>query len=117
VQDEKLLVREASEQDSNALFTVEERGRIHLAIGEIRVQLVSVVGTNAEQLAYIDARLQHLEEASERLGRKDWINMAVGIITNIVIGVSLAPEAARDLFQKAGTLLAWVGQQVAQLAR
>jgi hypothetical protein len=60
------------------------------------------------QLRFINARLAYLEDASKRLGRKDWMTIAVGIVTNIVVGAAFAPDTARELFRMAGQLFGWI---------
>lgn len=92
----------------NRKFTEVELARISSALSEIRAFLVATSGCTTEQLSFVDSRLTHLEEASKRLGRKDWITLAMGALTNIVVGIALAPEAARELLRTANSLLGWV---------
>ena len=106
--DDKKLVAASIDDLDNSPFTHQEQERVAAAIGEIRNFLHSTADYSVVQLGFIDARLRHLEEASTRLGRKDWITLAMGTLTNIVVGVALAPEAARELVRTAGALLGWV---------
>lgn len=39
---------------------------------------------------------------TERFGRKDWIHLALGVITSIVLGAIFPAETARELFRFAG---------------
>lgn len=105
--DKKLVVTQISDLD-NTGFTAEEQQRLASSIKELREFLLASATQTDTQRKFIEARLQHLEEASGRLGRKDWITLAMGTLTNIVVGVSLAPEAARELLRVAGALLGWV---------
>ena len=34
----------------------------------------------------------------KRFGVKDWVQMATGLLFNIMVGSALAPSAARDLY-------------------
>jgi hypothetical protein len=107
-QQDKKLISEKIDDLGNSPFSEAERSRISLAVSELRRFLISS-GTHTErQIQFIATRLQHLEEASHRLGRKDWITLAMGTLTNIVVGVALAPDAARELLRTAGALLGWV---------
>lgn len=106
--EDKRLVAASIDAVENSPFTPEELQRIQGSLGEIRSFLHSTANYSDEQLRFIDARLQHLEEASARLGRKDWITLAMGTLTNIVVGVALSPDAARELVRTAGSLLGWV---------
>ncbi len=105
--DKRLVAKEINDLE-NTPFTLEEQQRISKAISEIRAHLLTGFSHTETQLKFIEARLQHLEDASKRLGRKDWITLAMGTFTNIVVGVTLAPDAASELLRTAGSLLGWV---------
>lgn len=106
-EDKKLIAANIDDLE-NAPFTASEQQRIGTAITEIHAFLkVSGEHSHAD-LEFIQSRLNHLAEASSRLGRKDWITLAMGTLTNIALGVALAPEAARELVRTAGALLGWV---------
>lgn len=104
----KALMPQSIEEVDNTPFAPEEIARISKSIVELRTRLLSLSANNAAQRAIINSRLNHLDESASRLGRKDWITLAIGTLTNIVVGVSLAPEAAKDLLRTAGSLLGWV---------
>lgn len=106
--DDKKLVAASIDDLQNSPFNPSEQKRIKIAIGELRNFLHSTSANTTEQLMFIDTRLKHLEDASLRLGRKDWITLAMGTLTNIVVGTALAPEAARELVRTAGALFGWV---------
>lgn len=105
--DKRLVVTQIDDIE-NVPFTLAEQERLSGAINEIREYLLTSFEHTTAQRQFIEARLQHLEDASKRLGRKDWITLAMGTFTNIVVGVALAPEAARELLRTAGALLGWV---------
>ena len=102
------LVGASIDDVENLPFTPQEQERIKLAIVELRAFLHATCAHSEAHLAFIDIRLKHLEEASSRLGRKDWITLAIGALTNIIVGAALAPEAARELVRTAGALLGWI---------
>ena len=105
---EKKLIAEQIDDLDNTPFTAPEIQRIGTAINELRLFLMSSSQHTEAQRQFIETRLHHLEEASHRLGRKDWVTLAMGTLTNIVVGVALAPDAARELLRTAGALLGWV---------
>jgi hypothetical protein len=92
----------------NTPFTAEERKRVEASLTEVRSLLIASHSINSEMLGHIDARLEYLEQASERLGRKDWLNVAFSVITNIIIVVAVPPETARNILNVAGAVLSWV---------
>lgn len=94
--------------DANAPFTAREHERIIASIGEIRRYLLSTHSIDQARLDFAEERLRYLEEASGRLGRKDWLNLAFGAVINIIVGAALAPDAARDVMRVVGAALAWV---------
>ena len=106
--EDKKLVAARIDDIENAPFSANEQERIRLSIGEIHAFLRASAEHSQSDLQFIQARLEHLADASSRLGRKDWITLAMGTLTNIVVGVALAPEAARELIRTAGALLGWV---------
>src|SRR5690242_1970377 len=58
-----------------------------------------------EQMEFLGRKLDDLAAAATRMGRKDWINLAVGMLTNTIVGAALNPDAAKLLFQAAGAAL------------
>ena len=46
----------------------------------------------------LDEKIDYLVKASSRLGRKDWLNIFIGVSLPFVLAAALAPEAARALF-------------------
>jgi hypothetical protein len=61
-----------------------------------------------EQMEFLGRKLDDMAAAATRMGRKDWINLAVGMLTNTIVGAALNPDAAKLLFRAAGAALSWV---------
>ena len=101
----------------NSPFSADELRRIGTNVNELLEYIQATTKLTQIQLEYITDRLAHLEESAARLGRKDWITLAVGAITNIIVGVALAPEAARDLLRTANGLLGWVANALLTLPK
>jgi hypothetical protein len=108
IANEKIFSEAPSSDNNDAIFSNEERIRIAQNINEIKQYLLSTQSFSTEQKQYLDGRFDYLVAASERLGRKDWILLAVGTLTNIIIGMALMPDIARELFRIAGAVLKWV---------
>lgn len=92
----------------NAAFSVAERRRIEKSLAEIRSLLLASHDVSASSLKQVDARLEYLEQASERLGRKDWLNVALAVVVNIIMTAAVPPETARTILSGAGSILSWV---------
>ena len=52
----------------------------------------------AEQIEHIDARLDEAEEASKRIGRKDWLLLFGGTILNLIVTDTVTPSVAGHIF-------------------
>ncbi len=68
-----------------------------------------------EQMEFLGRKLDDLAAAATRMGRKDWINLAVGMLTNTIVGAALSSDAAKLVFRAAGAALSWVWGSTIQL--
>lgn len=103
------LSRVGSEAEDNTPFSPLELKRVAASLSEIKEYLLQTHQQLAqEQIDYIEDRFRYLEEASARMGRKDWINITIGVFSNIIVGVALAPDTAREIFRIAGQVFKWV---------
>ena len=98
----EVLESAASAGASNALFTAEEKDYIVEGINEIKQYLLTAHKLDPE---LVESRLNYLIESSERVGRKDWINLLISVLVGIVISAALPPETTRELFRFVGTVL------------
>ena len=98
----EVLESAASADTSNTFFTTEEKAYIVEGINEIKQYLLNAHRLDPE---LVEARLNYLIESSERVGRKDWINLLISVLVGIVINAALPPETTRELFRFAGTVL------------
>lgn len=98
----QILESAASSDTSNASFTAEEKTYVVQGINEIKQYLLTAHKLDPE---LVESRLNYLVESSERVGRKDWINLLISVLIGIVINAALPPEATRELFRFVGTVL------------
>jgi hypothetical protein len=105
---DSVLMEAGSTTDDNTPFDVAEQGKVAVSLGEVRAFLEETHKPSDEERRFIDERLKYLEDAATRLGRKDWINIAAGVISNIAVGLALSPDTARGLFHIAGQALSWL---------
>lgn len=96
------------QKQDNAPFTSEDLAKIKLSIEHIRRAIAERSDIAPEQLTFIGRKLDEMQAASERMGRKDWINLALGTLTSTVVSVALAPSEAKALFQVANAALSWL---------
>lgn len=91
---ESELINATNSDNENTPFTKNEKEKIISGISEIRQYLIEVHKIDSE---LIEPRLRYLEESSQRLGRKDWINVLFSVIIGIILNATVTPESARDI--------------------
>jgi len=104
----QVLESAASSDTSNAPFMTEEKEYIVQGVNEIKQYLLTAHKLDPE---LVESRLNYLIESSERVGRKDWINLLVSVLVGIVISAALPPETTRELFRFVGTVLTQIINQ------
>lgn len=106
VQEKQLSEAASSEAIKNTPFAEHELTHISASVAEIKEFLFRTQELNESHQAFVTARLNYLEGASRRgVGRVDWFNLTVSVLTSIVLQVGLNPDAARELFRIAGGTL------------
>jgi hypothetical protein len=89
---------QSQEDQENTPFTPTERAEITNQLRAIRDSVRRSYSLSAEQLAAIDKQLEEAEEASKRLGRKDWKSMFYGIVFGLIVNDAIPPEVAQYIF-------------------
>lgn len=102
ISQEAKIIEAASSDNSNTPFTPEEKVYVLAGINEIKQYLLTAHRLDPE---LVESRLNYLSEASNRIGRKDWINLLLSVLIGIVIQAALPQEAIRELFRFVGTVL------------
>jgi hypothetical protein len=82
----------------NTPFTPAERAEIINQLRAIRDSVRKNYGLSAAQLAAIDNRLAEAEEASKRLGRKDWKSLFYGVVFGLIVNDAIPPDVAQHIF-------------------
>ena len=93
---------------TNAPFTPQEFERLRRSLQQVREAVAQRTDLTSAQLDFVARKLDEMAEAAERLGRMDWMNLAIGTLTNVVVTAALNSEAARYLFQVVGSALSWL---------
>lgn len=96
------------DNQANEPFAIDERARLSISINEIHLAMAERDDIAPEQLAFIANKLTDMEAAADRMGKKDWINLAIGTLTSTVVTIALDPVAAKALFLAADSALAWL---------
>jgi hypothetical protein len=93
---------------SNSPFDQQEKAQIVRSLREIKDFLINTQQLSEDQKVLTSGRLAELEEAAYRLGRKDWILIAIGTMMNIVVSAGFNPEQAQALVHFASNALRWL---------
>ncbi len=105
-----LIAAVSKPETDNTQFSQDEIKHLSQSLREIKEHLLLTVTLDQEQTKFVEMKFDHLESAAQRIGRKDWLTFALGILTNIVVGLALKPNVARELFRAAGQVLSWLLQ-------
>jgi hypothetical protein len=82
---------------SNALFTPAEQDQISARIQQVKDYVRTTYELTAKQFAQVEERLDTVEEASLRIGRKDWLMMFNGAIFSLVLSDLIPQQAATHI--------------------
>jgi hypothetical protein len=100
------LLRSTGDQESdNSTFSASERENIAKGLGEIKEYLLSMQNWTEEKQKIIEARFAYLEDASSRLGRKDWLGILISTLISVAIQVSLPGDSTREFLRFAGQIV------------
>jgi hypothetical protein len=105
-----------AEAVDNTPFSSDERNDIARRLDELSAHVKSTYALSERQLSQFDARLEYLVGASDRLGRKDWLILFIGIVAEFVLVAVLPPEVARNVILSfLDDIVRWLGHGYWQL--
>jgi hypothetical protein len=87
----KLLLGDERESIPNTLFEPREREDIRDRLQDLKVQLKGMQEMNVEQLEALTTTISEMREASERIGKKDWLLFAMGAVVAFAISAAFSP--------------------------
>jgi hypothetical protein len=92
-----LLARIQAAHPVNDLFSANERAEIANRVGQIKQQARKNPELTAEQVSGIEQKLDDLKEASERVGRKDWLTMLYGAAFGLIVNDTVPPHVVQSI--------------------
>jgi hypothetical protein len=95
---QEILSDMQSVDSGNTSFTQDEQRQISAQLREIKEQLKERFELTGEQLEKINERLDEAEEASKRMGRKDWFIYFLGTISALTIATTVVPGVGEHIF-------------------
>lgn len=103
---QEVMAAAQSADASNAPFTPDEQDEIAYTLDEIRHFVLESFDLTAEQFDAVDQRLDDVEEASTRLGRKDWATILIGAMVSTGMTDAVPPGVIQTVLT---TLLHGIG--------
>lgn len=96
-----------SDDPLNSPFNEDELRRIDASIAAVKSQLQESGKFQTAQLEVIAHRLDEIQAASRRMGRKDWAQYFAGAVTSVCASAAFAPDVTRTLFLTIGEAFSW----------
>ena len=91
------LLEDPNQSVDNSSFTSRERLEISNQLQEIRNYLTATQSLTEEQFSRIEESLNEAEDASGRIGRKDWALLLIGTILTLILSGLVTPEVAQHV--------------------
>src|SRR5439155_3642540 len=83
----------------NTPFSYRDVEQIRSGLAEIRDLFLNTSRHSAENDAIIRTQLEGLEKASQQMGRRDWVNLAIGTVITLALQVAAPPETVKAAFE------------------
>jgi hypothetical protein len=93
----ELLRGHSDDSTENTLFTPSEQSEIASRLLELKDRTTHAYSLSVAQMQVLDAKIDYLTHAADRLGRIDWRNAFVGVILGYLLVLALPPESAHDI--------------------
>lgn len=98
----------SAEDLGNSKFTTPELDRIRESIDRVRLALATDADIAREKVELLNRKLDEMAEASTRLGRKDWLNYAVGLISSVCVAAAFTPGMIKTVFLTINAEFEWL---------
>jgi hypothetical protein len=95
---EQKMIDVASPEMPNSSFTEAERLTISKKLTEIKKYLLAVQGMDKKHQAHVEKGIDYLIDATNRLGRKDWIGMVIATCMGWAFSRILSLELVRHMW-------------------
>ena len=98
-QERGLVEAATASETGNNPFTESEKKYIASQILEIGEYIKTSFNLSEKHIIFLQSRLEYLTQSAKRQGRRDWLHTAIGVLFTIIVGISLSPDQARELFR------------------
>lgn len=94
---ERQILEDAHALFDNTPFTSDEQMAISAQLREIKGYLKNAFSLSDDHMSRVEARLNEAEDASHRMGRKDWILLFNGAVFSLILSDLIPPQAAQHI--------------------
>jgi hypothetical protein len=94
-----------SAQIENLPLNTDQKRYLFQQLGEIKHFLYKLEDLDDERQIEVDRRFEYLQESMERVGKKDWLLLAMGGLLSLIISGTVSPERANDFLSFASAAL------------
>lgn len=108
IRNEKGFLHNSFDTENNEPFSREERVKIESSLNEIKEFIKVTHETQTKDILFLESRIEYLITSSERLGKKDWKVMAIGMFFDIIVQSCPTSESAGDVMRFISTSLKWL---------
>ncbi len=81
----------------NSRFTADEQQQISDLLNEIKLYVRETRSISSEQIAQVIDKLDEAQDAAERIGRKDWILLFLGLMFTLIVTGLVPPEVVQQI--------------------
>lgn len=85
------------EDVENTRFTSDEQAEIAEQVRQIKEFVKKTYSLSEPQMLSLEAKLETIEAAAGRIGRKDWQLLFYGVMFSVIVGGLLPPEAVQNI--------------------
>ena len=88
----------------NTPFTAPERAQVAIFLEDIRTYIQTNSRLSTDKFNIVVEKLAYLEQAADRMGRKDWLNLFLGVLVSMTVQVGMEKSVFQDLLSVADQL-------------
>ena len=97
-----------SASDDNRPFSVDELTRIESTLDRLLSEFQEQQRLDQAQFSILQIGIEDMKRASTRIGRKDWMLLAIGTLLTIMVPAAFPPDVANAVFQTVMSGASWV---------
>lgn len=106
--EQEIIEASQSEGLNNKNFTRHEKRLISAKLDQLKNAVIESQSLERDRAAFVEKQFQYLREASDRVGRKDWLNIAITTFIGIATSVLVDDEKRKWFLQAASEMFRWI---------